>query len=346
MKTSCSASTTKRIAIERHASDAKVFAAHKPMTCRRNLAGVALATLLSGGLLSSAARTASAREPVASPVVKINAAAANADIIVEPVRGNVSALSGSGGNIAALVNAEGKLLVDAGIGLSKKKLSAALERLAPGPVKYVINTHWHWDHTDGNDWLQRAGATIIAQENTLKRLSATIRVEDWNYTFQPAPVAARPTSIVKAHKIMKFGGETLQIHYYGPCHTDTDVYVYFEKADILVTGDTFWNGVYPFIDRKTGGSIDGMIRAADVNVARATDTTLIVPGHGPLARRADLVLYRNMLITIRANVAELKRQGKSEKEAVAAKPTAAYDAKWGSFVIDPAFFTRLVYGGV
>ncbi|HYO96636.1 MAG TPA: MBL fold metallo-hydrolase [Polyangiaceae bacterium] len=258
----------------------------------------------------------------------------------------MSALSGSGGNIAALVNAEGKLLVDAGIGVSRDKLSTALERLGPGPVKYVVNTHWHWDHTDGNDWLHRAGATIVAQENTLKRLSQTTRVDDWNYTFKPASVAARPTSLVKTEKTLKFGGETLLIHYYGPCHTDTDVYVYFKTADVLVTGDTFWNGVYPFIDRNTGGSIDGMIRAANVNLARATDTTLIVPGHGPIAKRGDLVAYRDMLSSIRAKVAELKQQGKSEKEAVAARPTAAYDAKWGNFVIDPGFFTRLVYRGV
>lgn len=346
MKTSCSTSPTKPPVIERDAREARVNAVHKPMTYRRNVAGMALATLLIGGSLLSTARNACARESVASPVAKINAAAASADIIVEPLRGNVSALSGSGGNIAALVNAEGKLLVDAGIGVSRQKLSRALERLASGPVKYVINTHWHWDHTDGNDWLHRAGATIVAQENTLKRLSATIRVDDWNHTFKPAPVAARPTSIVKTDKTLKFGGETLLIHYYGPCHTDTDVYVYFKKSDILVTGDTFWNGVYPFIDRNTGGSIDGMIRAANVNIARATETTLVIPGHGPVARRADLVVYRDMLRSIRAKVAELKQQGKSEEEAVAAKPTAAYDAKWGNFVIDPVFFTRLVYGGV
>jgi glyoxylase-like metal-dependent hydrolase (beta-lactamase superfamily II) len=138
----------------------------------------------------------------------------------------------------------------------------------------------------------------------------------------------------------------VSIRYYGPAHTDGDLSVYFEKADVLVTGDTFWNGAYPFIDTVCGGSIDGMINAADTNLRHARESTLIVPGHGAAASRAQLVEFRDMLVAIRGNVARLKGQGKSLEQTIAAKPTAAFDGKWGNFVIDPVFFTRLVYRGV
>lgn len=281
-----------------------------------------------------------------SPVVKINEAAAKAEITVERLRGNISVLMGSGGNITVLTGPEGKLLVDAGIAVSRPRIQAALDGISDAPLKYLINTHWHWDHTDGNDWVHQAGATIIAQENTLKRLSSTTRVEDWSFTFEPWPVDARPTVLVKTDKTLHFDGETIVVKGYGPGHTDTDVTVYFEKADVIALGDIFWNGVYPFIDIATGGSIDGAIRLVDHALAQVTSKTIIVPGHGPVGDRAQLVEFRDMLKGVRENVARLKKQGKSLDEVLAAKPTAAYDAKWGGFVIDPAFFTRLVYASL
>ena len=133
----------------------------------------------------------------------------------------------------------------------------------------------------------------------------------------------------------------------GGAHTDSDISVTFGEADIVHVADTFWNGIYPFIDYSTGGSIDGMIAASDANLAATTDTTIIIPGHGhPISSRAELGEFRDMLVAIRDNVAALKKQGRSRDETVAAKPTAAFDAKWGNFVIDPGFFTRLVYQGV
>jgi glyoxylase-like metal-dependent hydrolase (beta-lactamase superfamily II) len=281
-----------------------------------------------------------------SPVDLINEAAARGDVTADSVRGSVSVLIGSGGNITVLEGSEGKLIVDGGIALSRPGLDNAFAKIGPGQPKLLINTHWHWDHADSNDWLHEAGATILAHPNTLKHLSSEVEVKDWQHTFEPLPVAARPTSPVRDHKTLDFGGEQVVIHYYGPAHTDGDLYVYFKHADVLATGDTYWNGIYPFIDYIAGGSIDGMIRAAEMNVALATAKTLVVPGHGPVATRADLVEYRDMLIEIRANVAALKGQGKTLQEAVLARPTAAFDRKWGQFVIDPAFFTRLVYRGV
>lgn len=281
-----------------------------------------------------------------SPVIKINEAAANSDITVEQLRGNLSVLFGSGGNIVVLDGPDGKLLVDDGIAISKDKIQAALDRLSAAPIKYVINTHWHWDHTDGNEWVHNQGATIIAHENVLKRLSATTRVEDWNYTFQPWPMSGRPTVLFKTEKTLKFDGENVVLKNFGLGHTDGDALVYFRKADVLVLGDNFWNGIYPFIDNGVGGGIDGMIRWVNASLALATDKTIIVPGHGPVGNKAQLAEFRDMLATVRNRVAVLKNQGKSIDEVITAKPTAEYDAKWGNFVIDPAFFTHLVYAGL
>jgi glyoxylase-like metal-dependent hydrolase (beta-lactamase superfamily II) len=281
-----------------------------------------------------------------SPVTKINEAAAKAEITVQPLRGNISALLGSGGNITVLTGPDGRLLVDAGIAVSRPRLQVALDGISKAPVKYLINTHWHWDHTDGNEWVHSLGATIIAQENTLKHLSATTHVAEWDYTFQPWPIAGRPTVTFKTDKTLKFDGESIVLRGFGPGHTDGDITAYFTKADVMSLGDIFWNGVYPFIDSDTGGSIDGMIRLVNASLERVTDKTIIVPGHGPVGDRAQLIEFRDMLVACRENVARLKKQGKSLEEVVAAKPTAAYDAKFGGFVIDPAFFTRLVYAGV
>lgn len=281
-----------------------------------------------------------------SPVIKINEEAAKADITVQTLRGNISVLMGSGGNITVLTGTDGKLMVDGGISVSRAKIQAALDGISAAPLKYLINTHWHWDHTDGNEWLQGQGAIIIAQENTLKRLSVTTRVEDWDYTFQPAPLASRPTVTFKTDKTLEFDGETIIMKNYGRGHTDTDTWVYFKKADVMATGDIFWNGAYPFIDNSAGGGIDEMIHWANASLGRVTDKTIIVPGHGPIGTRGQFAEFRDMLVAVREKVARLKKQGKSIDETVAAKPTADFDAKWGNFVISPTLFTRLVYAGV
>jgi glyoxylase-like metal-dependent hydrolase (beta-lactamase superfamily II) len=171
-------------------------------------------------------------------------------------------------------------------------------------------------------------------------------VDEWNHTFTPAPLAARPTVLVSDRKTLHIDGATLKLKYYGLAHTDGDISVYYPEADILQTGDTWWNGYYPMIDYGAGGSIDGMIRAANINIALATEKTIVVPGHGPVGNRDELVAYRDMLVAIRNNVAKLKQSGMSLPQIIAAKPTAAFDQKWGGFVIGPDLFTSLVYRGL
>jgi glyoxylase-like metal-dependent hydrolase (beta-lactamase superfamily II) len=276
----------------------------------------------------------------------IRSEAAKAPIKVHRLRGNVSVLQGSGGNIAVLTGPDGKLLVDAGITASRPRITEALASLSPDPIKHLINTHWHFDHADGNEWLHSEGAAILSHQNTRKHLAMPQRVEDWDFDFPPLKSSAVPTDVFETDRTVSINGTTLALKYYGPAHTDGDISVAFAGADILHTGDTFWNGIYPFIDYSTGGHIDGMIRASDANLAMTTDKTIIIPGHGePVSNRSELNNFRDMLVAIRDNVAALKKQGRSLDETVAAKPTAAYDAKWGQFLIDPAFFTRLVYEG-
>ncbi len=279
-------------------------------------------------------------------VAGARASGATTKITTQALRGNVSALIGSGGNIAVLPGSDGKLIVDSGYLSSREKIAAALDGISRDPVKHLVNTHWHFDHTDGNEWMHSAGATIMAHENTKKHLSTTTRVDDWDFTFPPWPAAAIPTEIFGAEKTLHLNGATVALKHYDPAHTDSDISIYFTEADVLHTGDTWWNGYFPFIDYSTGGSINGMIKAAEANLTTVTDKTIVVPGHGPVGGKAEMIEYRDILASVRDRVAALKGEGKSLNEIVAAKPTAAYDAKWGTGFVNGEFFTKLVYKGI
>jgi len=280
-------------------------------------------------------------------VTLIKDSAASSPVTSYRLRGNVSVLEGSGGNIAVLTGPDGKVLVDGGIGVSRPQLTKALSNLGAEPITHLINTHWHFDHTSGNEWLHSVGAKIIAHKNTRKHLSEIQRVEDWDYNFLPSPAGAIPSDALIANRKLKLNSASIELKPYKPAHTDGDLSVTFGEADILHVGDTYWNGIYPFIDYSTGGSIDGMIAASDANLAASTENTIIIPGHGkPVSNKSELKEFRDMLVGIRGNIAALKKAGRTLEEIVAAKPTAAYDAKWGQFVIDPPFFTKLVYEGV
>jgi glyoxylase-like metal-dependent hydrolase (beta-lactamase superfamily II) len=279
-------------------------------------------------------------------VEKARQSGASAKITTQTLRGNVSALIGSGGNIGVLTGRDGKLIIDSGYSGSQKQIADALAGVSGDPIKHLINTHWHFDHTDGNEWMHAAGATIMAHENTKKHLSTTTRVEDWNFTFPASPVGAIPTDVFNTQRTLHLNGATIALKCYAPAHTDGDISLYFVGADVLHTGDTWWNGYFPFIDYSTGGNIDGMIKAAESNLAMVTDKTIVIPGHGPIGGKKELTEYRDVLVTIRDRVAALKKQGKSLDEIVATKPAAAYEAKWGGSFINGDFFTKLVYKGL
>ena len=315
---------------------------------RQFLSATSLATgaAILGGV-GPLARRVLAKEEAQSLVDVMRNGAAEAKLTVETLRGGVHAIIGSGGNIGVLAGPDGKLLVDGGLAGSKAKIQAELMKLGAEPVKHLVNTHWHFDHTDGNQWLHDdAGATIIAHENTVKHLTHETRVEPWNFTFPPVATGAVPTEIVQKDHAIKLNGTTVAVEYYGaPGHTDGDLSAHFPDADVFHTGDTFWNGHYPFIDYGTGGSIDGTIRACETTLGKVSDKTILIPGHGPIARKSDLAEFRDMLASIRDAVAKLKKEGKSIEEIVAAKPTKPFDEKYGGFVITPEHMTRLAYAG-
>ena len=272
--------------------------------------------------------------------------AATAKITVQALRGNVSALIGSGGNIAVLTGADGKLIIDSGYSTSRTMIADALARITPDPIRHLVNTHWHFDHTDGNEWMHTEGAVIVAHTNTRKHLTTTTRVEAWSHTFPPSPAGAIPGEVFENEKTLHLNDSTVALAYYGPSHTDGDISAYFVEADVLHTGDTWWNGHYPFIDYSTGGHINGMIKAAEMNLAKVTEKTIVIPGHGKIGGKQEMTEYRDMLVTIRDRVAALKQEGKSLDEVIAAKPTAAFDRKWATPFTTGAVFTKYVYVGV
>lgn len=175
-------------------------------------------------------------------VEKTRASAAKQKITVQKLRGNVSVLMGAGGNIGVLAGRDGKLLVDAGYVGARPRITDAFAAISSDPIKHLINTHWHFDHTDGNEWLHNAGAAIVAHESTRKHLSADTRVEAWDFTFPAAPTGAIPATAFQDEHEMHINGMPVVLKYYGNAHTDSDIFAHFTDADILQTGDTFWNG--------------------------------------------------------------------------------------------------------
>ena len=303
--------------------------------------------LVSTGLLSAAACLAPRSLFAESENIVLTARkrAETAEITVQTLRGNITALIGSGGNIAVLTGPDGKLIIDSGYATSRARINDALAKLSPDPIKHLINTHWHFDHCDGNEWMHEDGARILAHENTKKHLATSTRVEGWNFTFPPSPAGAIPGEVFAEEKTLHLNGATIALKYYGPSHTDGDVSAYFAEADVLHCGDTWWNGHYPFIDYSTGGNIKGMIKAAESNLAKATEKTIVIPGHGKIGGKAELTEYRDMLVTIYDRVAALKKDGKSLDGIIGAKPTAAYDSKWAGSFITGDVFAKLVYDG-
>jgi len=279
-------------------------------------------------------------------VLQMRAQAATTKVTVQPLRGRVSALQGAGGNMAVLAGKDGALLVDSQFATSKPHIQEALASLSAGAPKHLINTHWHYDHTDGNAWMHEAGATILAHANTRVRLSRPQFIPAMQVTFPVAPAAAIPTEIFLDEHTVRLNGSLLKLAHYDPAHTDTDISVYFTEADVLHTGDTWFNHMYPYIDYATGGSLHGMIRATERNLAMTTDKTIIIPGHGEVGNKKQLAEFRDMLLASRDTVGKLKQQGKTLAEVTAARPLSAYDSDWAKGFTTPEIWLTLVYQDV
>jgi glyoxylase-like metal-dependent hydrolase (beta-lactamase superfamily II) len=278
-------------------------------------------------------------------VAQMRAAGATAKITVSPLRDGVNVLMGSGGNILVTSGSDGILAVDSGYATSQRQIENALTTVSADPLRHVINTHWHYDHTDGNEWMHKAGATIVAQAKTRTRMSSFQVIPAFDAVLPPSPAGALPTNVFETSETVRLNGSGIRLQRYTPAHTDTDISVFFPEANVLHTGDTWFNGYYPFIDYDSGGSIRGLLTAATENLSLADENTILVPGHGEVGRRRDFVEFREMLLSIYDKVAKQTKSGMPLSAVIARRPTSEFDAKWGGGFITPELFVGLVYRG-
>jgi cyclase len=256
---------------------------------------------------------------------------------------NVYMLEGQGGNITVAVAKDGIIMVDGEYAPLHDKIKAAISTISNQTIKYLINTHFHGDHTGGNAPFAKDGVTIVAEVNVKNRLAAGTTNGLTGVKTPPASPDALPSKTYTGNYHIRLRGHVADLRHIENAHTDGDTYVWFKTSNVLSTGDTFTNGRYPNIDFANGGNIKGMIAATDAYLKLANDKTRIVPGHGPLADKTALMAYRTMLVTARDRMAKLVKEGKSEDDVVAAKPFADLDAKWAPTELASKNFIRVVY---
>jgi glyoxylase-like metal-dependent hydrolase (beta-lactamase superfamily II) len=247
-------------------------------------------------------------------------------------------LTGAGGNLGLSVGEDAVFLVDDQFAPLTDKINAAIAKITPRPVRFVLNTHWHFDHTGGNENYGRAGALIVAHENVRKRMSSEQFIEFLRMKTPASPKAALPVVTFNGAMSFHLNGEEIRAIHVARAHTDGDAIVHFLGSDVIHMGDVYFNGFYPFIDTASGGTIDGVIAACDQVLGIATDRTKIIPGHGPLASRADLQAYRDMLAAASSRIQKLIGEGRKLEEITAAGVMKDYDDKWGKgFIAAPKF---------
>ena len=253
-------------------------------------------------------------------------------------------LEGAGGNVGLSVGGDAVFMIDDQFAPLAPKIKAAVARLTSKPLKFLLNTHFHFDHTGGNEILGGEGALIFAHDNVRRRMSSDQLIGFINAKQPAATPAGLPVVTIASEIRFHINGEEIHAFHAPKAHTDGDLIVNFLKSDVVHMGDTFFNGFYPFIDASSGGSAEGVVAAVDRVLLMVGEKTKIIPGHGPLATRADLLAYRNMLETVTAQVKALRRAGRTDTEIIAAKPTAAFDAAWGGGFIKPDAFVTMVLG--
>jgi cyclase len=252
-------------------------------------------------------------------------------------------LQGNGGNVAVSVGKDGVLLVDDLDDKQLPQIRTAVAALTDKPVRFVINTHWHPDHTGSNQAFGAADVPVIAHENARKRLSADQFNEVFKQTVKAAPPVAWPVITFTNDLTIHFNDEEIQVRHLPAGHTDGDAVVYFRRANVLHTGDLFFNGVYPVIDTASGGTLDGLLGATERILAMLRPETRLIPGHGPLATAADLQEFRRMLSATGAEIGRLVKEGKTLNQIINAKPTRAFDEKWGRSFLPSELYVHFVY---
>lgn len=251
-------------------------------------------------------------------------------------------LTGAGGNLGLSAGEDSVFLIDDQYAPLTAKISAAIAKLTPKPVRFVLNTHWHGDHTGGNENFGKAGAVIVAHDNVRKRMNSDQFIELMRMATKPGPKASLPVVTFAGDISFHLNGDEIHGVHMPHAHTDGDTVVFFTKGDIVHMGDVYFNGMYPFIDTSSGGRVDGVIAACDRVLAVTTPATRIIPGHGPLSDAAGLKAYRDMLAAVSARVRALLAEGRSDAEIVAARPSRDYDEKWGKGFMKPDKFAEML----
>jgi cyclase len=264
------------------------------------------------------------------------------EVRVEKIAPGVAVLFGAGGNIGLSYGADGNIIVDDQYAPMSGKILAAIATVDPDPVRFVVNTHWHGDHTGGNEAMGSRGAVIVAHSNVRTRMSGEQFIAALGSKVPASPAGALPVVTFEDGVTLHLNGDTLHVVHVAHAHTDGDSLVHWQKANVLHMGDTFFHKAsFPFIDISSGGSIDGLIAAADKGLAWSNESTRIIPGHGPVASRAELAAYRAMLVDVRAKVAAGIGAKRTLAQIQAAKPAASYGMPEG--FIKPDQFVAFVH---
>ena len=263
-----------------------------------------------------------------------------------PVTEGIYMLMGEGGNIGVSIGEDGTFAIDDQYAQMSAKITAAIKELSGESPKFLFNTHWHGDHAGGNEHFGKHGSIIVAHENVRESLKVEKSIKLFNMHKPPSPKEALPVVTFQREMSLHLNGDDIHLVHVANAHTDGDAIVHFTQANVIHAGDTFFNGFYPFIDVDSGGGIAGMIAACNTVLALANDKTKIMPGHGPLASKADLVAFRDMLVVAEKNIQDFIDAGKNEAEVVAAKPLAELDKEWGDGFIPTDVWVKIVYSGM
>ncbi len=267
------------------------------------------------------------------------------DVVIKTieVRDGIYMLMGAGGNIGVSVGEDGVFLIDDQFAPLTEKIVAAVAKLSDQSIKFLINTHWHYDHTGGNENLGKQNVLIIAHDNVHKRMSVDTEIKAFGTTVPASPKVALPVITFNDTVTFRLNGEEIHVLHQSHAHTDGDSIVHFKGANVIHTGDVWFNGLYPFIDTSSEGSIDGVIRTVKHILTMANEQTKIIPGHVPLANKKDLHGYLKMLTTVRSRMQKLIDEGKSLDEIIALKPNSDYDETLGKAFLKPEQFMRIVH---
>ncbi len=265
------------------------------------------------------------------------------EVTAEQVRDGIYMLKGRGGNIGVSVGEDGVFIIDDQYAPLSDKIMAAIGELSEDKVRFVINTHWHGDHTGGNEAFGKAGAVIVAHDNIYERMSTDQVIAFFNAEVKASPKDALPVLTFNDRVTLRLNGDHVSAIHVPHAHTDGDSIIHFREANVLHMGDIFFNERYPFIDLGSGGGIHGLIDAVNKGLMLADENTRIIPGHGVLTDRAGLTVYRDMLVSVRDNVLAMKAEGKCLEDIIAARPNTEFDEAYGGGFIKPDSIITFIY---